>query len=195
MDTVMELIEFEGKYETDLSMLFVFKELVELSFPEAKFIYVQGPDHFFSHKQKENVFGRYRKADFGDNSRAQFTLKEKHSKSNNIKRTETNWEVGNTPLHEVEKGAEIMGLVKDATIYKYCHIYKLPEVTLVFYTVRTEQGRFDHFIEIEVEESLKITEEQALEILVKYEKVLAPLGVSAKNRLKLSLYERYRHGR
>ena len=51
-----------------------------------------------------------------------------------------------------------------------------------------------HFIEIELNESTiyNHTEEEAWTLLMKYEKMLEPLGIHAQKRLRKSLFEMYR---
>jgi adenylate cyclase class IV len=63
----------------------------------------------------------------------------------------------------------------------------------VFYTVKDENNKLAHFVEIELdEESIhKLTLSEAMDKIRKYEKVLEPLGITHKNRLKKSLYEMY----
>lgn len=93
-----------------------------------------------------------------------------------------------------------MGFVFNFTIIKSCQIYKFDEATLVFYTVYdvtdgTTSSKVDHFVEIEVREDLiktGLTEEEAWAIVEKYEKVLAPVGVSNKKRLRLQLWDIYK---
>lgn len=186
----LEHIEFETKYEVESDVLFEFKDLAETLGPK-KFIYVEGPDTFFTVPGRDDIFARYRRATHGDGKRAEFTIKEKHADSNNVIRTETNWRVDNTSKSEVVKGAELMGFKLNTEIFKTCHIYNYSDATLVYYSVR-EGKKVKHFIEIEVREDLEVTEDQAWEIVKKYEEILAPLGISAQRRKRLSLFEMYR---
>ena len=188
-DEVLELVEFETKYEVDESLLHPFKQLVE-GLNLGKCHYVQGIDVFFTKPGRDNIFARYRKAD--NDKRAEFTIKEKHTEANSIKRTETNWRVDNTDFKEIAKGAELMGFKENTTIWKSCHIYDLKDVIAVFYSVRGEDNKMTHFIEIEVHHKLNFTEEQAWDIIKKYEELFAPLGISAKKRKRKSLFEMYR---
>ena len=74
-----------------------------------------------------------------------------------------------------------------------CHIYNFNDATLVFYTVRDEKGTMTHFVEIELDEDNihKLTEEEAWGIIRKYERVLAPIGITHRHRLNKSLFEMY----
>ncbi len=186
----LEHVEFETKYEVEADLLFEFKSLVQELNPK-KFIYVEGPDTFFTTPGRDDIFARYRRATHGDGKRAEFTVKEKHSKNNNIIRTETNWRVDSTPKEDIIKGAELMGFTFNNEIFKTCHIYNFDDATLVYYSVE-ENKKVKNFIEIEVREDLNITEDEAWGIVKKYEEILAPLGISAQRRKKLSLFEMYR---
>jgi len=190
-EEILELVEFETKYETTLDQLFPFKALVE-SMEYKNHKYVQGPDVFFTKGNETNIFARYRKAEHDKSGRAEFTVKEKLQKNSSVIRTETNWRVDKTPYPEIAKGADMMGFEYNTRIWKACHIYDLDDATLVFYTVKDETNKLMHFMEIEVREDLKITEDQGWEIIRKYEAVLAPLGVSAQKRKRKSLFEMYR---
>jgi adenylate cyclase class IV len=87
-----------------------------------------------------------------------------------------------------------LGYDSNFRISKYVQIYQFKDATLPWYTVVDESGKRDTFVEIEVDEKLlhNINEEQAWEIVKKYEAILAPLGITARNRLRLSLFEMYR---
>lgn len=187
---ILKHVEFETKYEVESDVLFEFKDLAESLNPK-KFIYVEGPDTFFTITGRDDIFARYRRATHGDGKRAEFTVKEKHSENNNIIRTETNWRVDNTSREEVVKGAELMGFKLNTEIFKTCHIYNYNDATLVYYSVR-EGKSVRHFIEIEVSEGLELTEDESWDIIKKYEELLSPLGISAQRRKRLSLFEMYR---
>lgn len=189
-DILEPCIEFETKYEVNSDLLFKFKDMVQELNPK-KFVYVEGPDTFFTMEGRDDIFARYRRATHGDGKRAEFTIKEKHKENNSIKRTETNWRVDTTPKHQIVKGAELMGFKLNNEIFKTCHIYNLDDATLVYYSV-SENGKIKNFIEIEVNEDLEVTEDEAWDIIKKYEEILSPLGISAQRRKRLSLFEMYR---
>ena len=79
---------------------------------------------------------------------------------------------------------------------KECHVYKFSDATLAYYSVMTEKMLSpDYYIEIEVDEETihNLTEEQAMDVIKKYESILSPIeGISPKSRLKHSLFEIYR---
>lgn len=210
-DKSLEYVEFESKYAVEDHLLIEFKQLIEALNEKASFIYVEGPDTYFTYPSwwlannpqwdAEGTFVRYRKPSYGlDNGRRQVTWKYKPVGSkNNISREELNWNLTND-VHEkvILRQIEQSGAQFNFSIVKNCHIYKLEDATLVFYTVYdTTDGKpkkADSFIEIEVceEKIASLNSAQALDIIVKYEKALESLGISARKRLKKSLFQMYR---
>lgn len=207
----LDHVEFETKYQVDDHQLIEFKQLVESCEEEKSFIYVEGPDQYFTYPDwwfknnpqwdAEGTFARYRKPSYGlDNGRRQVTWKYKPTgTSNNIQREEYNWDIKDNISDDVViKQLERSGMKFNFSIVKNCHIYKFEKATLVFYTVYDitdgKPKKTDSFVEIEIDEDLirGLTRDQAFEIITKYEKLLAPLGISAKTRLKLALFPRYR---
>jgi predicted adenylyl cyclase CyaB len=195
---IPEFTEFETKYRVDHHQQFLFKQIVG-ELPEIKdFIYVEGPDFYYVNPDRDG-FARYRKPSFGlDNNRAEITVKFKPKDAkNNIVRKEINVRVDGTPENTAKELIQSMGYEFNFSIYKNCQIYKFADATLVFYTVYdTTDGKpknQDSFVEIEVdEEGIKdMVEAQAWAIIEKYEKILEPVGVSAKRRLRKSLFEMY----
>lgn len=184
--------EFETKYKIDTDRQYEFKDLVEKIQDLKDFCYVEGPDVYWT-KGKEN-FQRFRRAAHDKNGKAWLTNKFKSSEANNNIRLEHNIRVDKTPDQEIASYVESLGFKYNFTIYKNCHIYRFADATLVYYSVRDEKGKRTNFIEIEVDEATidKYTENEAWEIVKKYEKVLEPLGIKAQNRLRKSLFEMYR---
>lgn len=194
-DNVMEEVklehhtEFETKYRVEGDLVMKFKEIIsEMDYKN--FVYAEGPDFYYT--KPDGSFLRYRKAT--TEKRSEVTMKEKPSGAkSNIKRKEVNWRVDNTPKDTIIEGALMMGYTFNFSIWKSCHIYNFKDATLVFYTVRDDNNKLDHFMEIELDEDSihKLTLAQAMDKIRKYEKVLEPLGITHKNRLKKSLYEMY----
>lgn len=195
--------EFECKYRVEPHVLIEFKRIVS-ELPELRsFLYVEGPDFYYSHPDfDERSFGRYRRPSFGlDGGRAEWTVKRwlKGAKVS-TKRLEMNWRVDQTAEEDVKRGAEVMGFVFNFSIIKSCQIYKFDDATLVFYTVYdvtdgSTSSKVDHFVEIEVSEKLVskgLTEDEAWGIIEKYEKPLAPIGISPQKRLRKQLWDMYR---
>jgi len=184
--------EFETKYCLDGDKVFEFKQLVENLGEQYDFIYVQGPDHYYT--KSDGSFLRYRKADNDKTGRAELTMKTKPTgASHNILRKEINLRVDKNSFNTIEEFASMLGYSFNFKIWKMCHIYKFKDVTLVFYTVRDEKSEMTHFVEIEIDEDLipKLTEEEAWNIIRKYERVLSPLGITHRHRLNKSLFEMY----
>lgn len=207
----LEHIEFETKYRVEDQNLIIFKQLLDNLASDKKFIYVEGPDFYFTYPKwwfqnnpqwdPNGTFGRFRKPSYGlDNGRRQMTCKYKPCDAkNSIQREEHNIEVGpNTTEATIFKQFERHGMQFNSSIIKNCHIYKLADATLVFYTVYdTTDGKpkkADYFVEIEVDEETitQKTESEAWDVIVKYERILEPVGVSAQKRLRKSLFEMYR---
>jgi len=181
--------EFESKYKIDGDRIYDFKNIVE-SLEGYRFIYVQGPDYYFT--KPDNSFLRYRNAD--NETRAEVTMKEKPANAkNNIIRKEVNWRVDKNSYENIEAGAIMQGYSFNFKISKICHIYNFKDATVVFYTVKDDSHKLNHFIEIEVDEDTihKLTEKDAWAVIEKYEEILKPLGITYRSRLRKSLYEMY----
>lgn len=178
--------EIETKYDASDIDRMAFKNLVRLM-PHKTFIYVESTDIYYS---KGDEFIRYRMPPTNTNSkRAELTLKKKINNDNNVIRTEVNLRVDNNDLGTVEAFCKLLGYTKNFEIFKTCDIYVFDDANLVRYSVVSDDGKTSDFVEIEVDESLDITDEQAKEILLRYEKLLAPLGVTSHRRMKRSLWE------
>jgi len=200
-ELIEKLTEFETKYRVEGHLLTEFKRIVD-RLPNVKkngFIYVEGPDYYFTNG-KGDSFIRYRRPSHGlDNGRAEVTVKIKpDGAKNNIKRQEVNIRVDVTPEDAVREFVKLMGYKPNFNIFKTCHIYNLDDATLVFYNVYDETDgkvtKEDVFVEIEIDEHLvsTLTQEEAMAIISKYEKILEPIGLSAQKRLRKSLFEMYR---
>ncbi len=154
-----EFIEFETKYRVDGSLLFDFKKLIEdkLSHHDA-FLYIESDDIYYT--KGESDFLRYRFSRSKKDKRAELTYKRKTQNANNILREEVNLRVDNNDKDTVEAMVEALNFKRNFKISKMSHIYDFEDVVLPFYTVTDEEGNTDHFMEIEVRESLipKLTE-------------------------------------
>lgn len=185
----MEFLEIESKYRADNIERLKFKEIAEALKPN-DFVYVESTDVYYV--KSETEFLRYRMApDYGKEKRAELAFKKKHSTNNNIVRTEVNLRVDHNKGETVAAFAEGLGYTRNFSIFKICDIYKFEEATLVYYTVKDDEGKYASFIEVEVTEGYPTSQEQAWEILRKFERILEPLGISPQNRLKKSLFEMY----
>lgn len=196
----LDHIEFETKYRVDSNITLPFKLVVEKMPTFKEFIYAEGPDDYFVN---DNLFARYRKeANKGPNARAELTIKIKpEGAKNNIIREEYNVRVDGTPRETIVKFLSALDFKHNFTVMKSCFIYRMDDATLVSYTVADITDGIlkseDHFVEIEVSEEKihDMTENQAWEILIKYEKSLEGLGINPQKRLRKSLYEMYKRDR
>jgi predicted adenylyl cyclase CyaB len=190
MTDKLEFIEFEVKFKVDGSLVYDFKKLAQ-TLPElSEFIYLESDDIYYV---KGDEFIRHRFDPKNLQGRQELTYKRKRD-SNNIYRTENNVRCDGNSIESVAAFCNNLGFARNFKISKYVHIYRFPEVTLPFYTVIDENGQMTHFMEIEInEDNLHgLTEDQCWEIISKWEKILAPLGVTPQKRMKRSLFELYR---
>lgn len=193
----LDHIEFESKYKIDSSILTSFGFLVERMPTFVEYIHAMGPDFYFI---KGDQFIRYRKeAHKGVNARAELTMKIKPKDAkNNIIREEFNIRVDVTPKDTILKFMSALGFKHNFTVTKNCHIYRMEDAILVLYSVADITDgmpkKENWYCEIEVSEEKihTMTESDAWEIIVKYEKALESFGINPQKRLKLSLFEIYR---
>lgn len=187
----LEFHEVEVKFRIDEGRRNEWKQLVESIDEEKTFIYVESDDIYYV---KDDEFLRYRFSNSKKDKRSELTYKSKTEEDNNIVRKEVNLRVDPSDPETVEAFAESQGFFRNFLIKKYVDIYKFKDATLPFYTVIKEDGSRETFLEIEVNEEIihTLTEEEAWSIIKKYEELLAPLGITHKNRLKKSLFEMYR---
>jgi len=198
----LEFHEVEVKFRLDASKLDEWKLLVsglkgQKDFDLKEWIAVDSDDIYFTRppsKDMDYEFVRYRFSDDKKQKRAELTTKCKLSDANNIIRKEFNLRVDNNSKETVEAFIESLGFKRSFTITKHVQIYRFEDATLPYYTVIDDKGKRNTFIEIEVNEEKihKLTKTECWAIIEKYEKVLAPLGISAKNRLRKSLFEMYK---
>ena len=188
--------EIELKYNADDIDRMQFKDLVKSLNPKS-FIYVESEDVYYA--KSENEFLRYRKPSenklSGEEERAELTFKKKTTDKNNWSRIEVNLRVDKNDSFLINAFCEGLGYKRNFSIVKSCDIYYMQEnVDLVYYSVKDENNKYTYFIEIEAMEDCSMTKEQSMELVQKYEKLLAPLGITAQKRKKLSLWEMNRKG-
>jgi|SRR5581483_102249 len=183
-------LEIETKYDASEIDRMAFKKIAEDLSPKS-FIYVESDDVYYINK--DGLFLRYRMPVVNmKDPRAELTPKIKHVEKNNIVRTEPNLRVDGNDPSRVESFCNSIGFSENFRIYKMCDIYHYEDAILVYYTVRDQNGKHANFLEIEVNEDQDISPEQGMDIIQKYEKNLASLGITAQKRKKLSLFEMYR---
>jgi len=187
-----DFLEIESKYSADEIDRMAFKDLVR-SFNPKSFIYVESKDVYYL---RDDEALRYRMPSFnklsGEENRAELTFKKKHKDNNNLIRTEVNLRVDLNDPNLVDAFCTGIGYVKDFEIDKCCDIYYFDDADIVYYSVKDENGKYSYFLEIEALENNQGTKEQSWETVLKYEKMLLPLGITPQKRKKLSLFEIYR---
>jgi adenylate cyclase class IV len=190
--------EYETKYGAKLDDLPAFKAIAEAIPGLKRFVYVDGLDQYYRHPSGGMM--RHRTALHGfEGGRQELTVKLKgEGAKDNINRREWNVRVDGTPHETIDEMIRLgLGMEKDFLVWKSCNIYELDDATLVFYTVvdRTPGAKSapESFIEIEVNEATihTLTEEQARAVILKYEALLAPIGITPQRRMRKSLLERY----
>ncbi len=184
----MKFKEIETKYYADAVSIDSFEKLMEDVLdgrePRKKMMVSSFDDYFTN---KNNDFIRYRYTD----NHGELTIKRKTSDKNNNERIEVNVPTSGDNFRTISAFCSLLGYDYSFGIYKTCRIYWIDKVVMVWYVVydksMKEQRRF---IEIEADEDLDWeSEEEAWKEVVKYEKMLEPLAITAKNRVKKSLFE------
>ena len=187
-----QYLEIECKYNADDIDRIAFKDLIK-SFNPKSFIYVESTDMYYV--RAENEFLRHRLPSenklSGEENRSELTFKKKHLEQNNWTRTEVNLRVDLNDPWLIAAFCEGLGYKKNFSIAKCCDIYFFDDADIVYYTVKDEEGKYAKFVEIEADENAHMTPEQSWEVVLKYEKMLLPLGITAQKRKRLSLFEMY----
>ncbi len=196
-DEILVLTEFETKYKTTEDKRLHFKRLMDSQKEPSSFLYVESDDIYFVRgpSKEADRFIRLRFSNHKNVKEKFFTVKKKLSDKNSIQRIEVDLRIDPTTEYEakVREFCDIIGYKENFRITKFCDIYNFTDAVLVYYSViDLETQKLDHFMEIEVNEHLEFTEDQAWDIIKKWEKVLEPLGIKAQNRTRLSLFEMYR---
>jgi adenylate cyclase class IV len=189
-----EYLEVEVKYNADEISRTAFKDLARSLNPKT-FLYVESKDVYYV--RQEDEFLRYRMPSENrlcgdDETRSELTFKKKHKENNNWVRTEVNLRIDKNDPALVHAFCEGLGYKKNFSIGKNCDIYFFDDADIVFYSVQDEDGKYANYLEIEASEDIGMTYEQSWEVVMKYEKLLLPLGISPQKRKKLSLYEMYK---
>lgn len=180
----MHFKEIETKYDaSDIKMSDFLKIIETLSI--RKKLMVSSYDEYYT--DKNDNFVRYRHhADRGE-----LTIKRKTNDKNNLDRIEVNLPTIGDNVKTTSAFLELLGYEPNFSIYKTCNIFWTGKVDLVYYVVYDiELKEKRRFIEIEADEELEWeSEEEAWTEILKYEKMLEPLGITPKNRLRKSLFE------
>ncbi len=183
----MQFKEIEYKYDGSSLQMEKFTDLME-TFRINKRMMVSSFDDYFV--DAAGNFVRYRYTD----DRGELTIKRKLSDKNNNERVEVNVPTAGDNLKTVAAFVDLLGYKHNFGIYKSCRIFWIDKVVMVYYVVYDKELKeLRRFVEIEANEDLQWdTEEEAWNEIDKYEKLLEPLGITPKNRLKKSLFEIFR---
>jgi adenylate cyclase class IV len=182
----MHFKELETKYYADNIGMDDFIKLVQPLNPE--WIMVSSYDDYFTNDKDE--FIRYRYHDH----MGELTIKRKTTDANNNNRVEVNVPTDGKSGASIQAFVDLLGYKKNFSIFKTCKIAFLEKAVLVYYVVYDENlNEKKRFIEVEAKESYNwASEEEAWATVVEYETMLAPLGITPKNRLKKSLFELFK---
>ena len=184
----MKFKEIETKYDATNIKMSDFLKIVD-NLPVDKKLMVSSYDDYFTNHKGE--FVRYRHSP----DRGELTIKQKmEGAKNNNERVEINLPTSGDNLPAVTAFLGLQGYEYNFGIYKTCNIFWTGKVDLVYYVVYDKELKeLRRFIEVEaLEEETWECEEQAWEEVVKYEKLLEPLGITPQHRLKKSLFELFK---
>lgn len=182
----MDFKEIETKYYATSISMGDFVKLVEPMNQE--WIMVSSYDDYFTNEKDE--FIRYRYHDH----MGELTVKRKTTETNNLNRLEVNLKTEGKSSKSVAAFVNLLGYKLNFSIFKTCKIAFLEKVVLVYYIVYDQNmNELNRFIEVEAREDYHwSSEDSAWEEVLKYEKLLEPLGITPRNRLKKSLFELFK---
>ncbi len=182
----MHFKELETKYYATNIGMDDFVKLVQPLNPE--WVMVSSYDDYFTNNSDE--FIRYRYHD----TMGELTIKRKTQDTNNNNRVEVNLPTQGKSSKAVEAFVDLLGYKLNFSIFKTCKIAFLEKAVLVYYVVYDQNlNELQRFIEVEANEKYPWTSEQeAWDEVVKYEKMLEPLGITPKHRLRKSLFELFK---
>jgi len=182
----MHFKEIETKYYAASIGMEEFTKLVEPLNPE--WMMVSSYDDYFTNDKDE--FIRYRYHD----TMGELTIKRKTSDLNNNNRVEVNLPTQGKSSKAVEAFVDLLGYKPNFSIFKTCKIAFLEKAVLVWYVVYDPNMKeLERFVEIEANEKYSWqSEEEAWAEVTKYEKMLEPLGITPKHRLRKSLFELFK---
>lgn len=184
----MHFKEVETKYDAEKINISQFHEIVN-KLNVRKRLLVSSFDDYFTNDCGEFVRYRHRP------DRGELTIKKKTEDRNNNQRTEVNIPTSGDNLEAVSAFLGLQGYTYNFGIYKTCDIFWTDKVDLVYYVVYDKNFKeLRRFIEIEADESLEWeSEEEAWNEVLKYEKMLEPLGITPQHRLRKSLFEVFKN--
>jgi hypothetical protein len=182
--------ELEYKYNAENVKLIDFQKLME-DLNIVNYVDASSWDIYYTRPGEKEEFLRYRKSP----TIPELTRKRRVSETNVWERIEVDIPLDPKRIKEddIKAWATLDGMMENFRIYKSCFIYFLEDINYVYYTVYDinmhEKGRF---MEVEINKHrLEELGDRAKDVLKEGEDKLAPLGISAKNRMRLSLFDRF----
>lgn len=185
-----KFLEIETKYDANEIDRLKFK-VIARSLNPTRFIYGEGTDVYYV-KENDDFLRHRMPMVNSDDTRSELTFKKKSTEKNNMIRTEVNLRIDLNKQELVAAFCEGIGYKKNFSVYKMFDIYFFDDANIVYYSVLDDFGKTANFVEIEASEEIGMTEDQAWEVVQKYEKLLSPVGITAQKRKRLSLFEMYR---
>ena len=179
--------EIEVKYSADDIKFESFMKIID-QLPVVKKMTVSSFDDYFVSEGGD--FIRYRYTD----GTGELTIKRKLHKQNNNERIEVNVPTSGDNFNTIQAFVSLLGYKHNFGIFKTCKIFWFDKVDLVYYVVYDKEFKeLRRFIEIEALEDVEWeSEEQAWSEVLKWEKLLEPIGITPQNRMKRSLFELFR---
>ena len=181
----MKFKEIEFKYDASDVSMEKFIEIAETLNPGKRMLVSSHDDYFVDSK---NNFIRYRHHD----ARGELTIKRKMSDKNNNERIEVNLPTSGDNFAATEAFVNLLGYKHNFGIFKTSKIYWVDNVVIAYYVVFNKNTLKEErrFIEIEADEDYAWPSEAlAWAHVEKYEKILEPLGISSRHRMRKSLFE------
>lgn len=188
-DNFVKFKEIESKYDATNIKMSDFLKIID-TLPIRKKLMISSYDDYFTNKNGE--FVRYRHHP----DRGELTIKKKMpGAKNNNERVEVNMPTAGDNLPAVTTFLGLQGYDHNFGIYKTCNIFWTDKVDLVYYVVYDKELKeMRRFIEIEADEHLEWeSEDEAWNEVLKYEKLLEPLGITPQHRLRKSLFEIFKN--
>lgn len=182
----MDFKEIETKYHAGHIDLADFVELVDTLKPE--WLMISSYDDYFVNNAGDFIRYRYHDA------MGELTIKRKTKSSNNTNRIEVNIPTEGKDSKTVAAFINLLGYRFNFSIFKTCKIAALEKITLVYYIVYDDSlNERYRFIEIEANEHYPWSSEtEAWDEILKYEKMLKSIKITAKNRMRKSLFELFK---
>lgn len=184
----MQFREIETKYDASEISLQEFNSLVKSKWKVKKQLLVSSYDDYFT--DKDENFLRYRHKE----GRGELTIKRKLDTQNNNRRVEVNLPTSGDNMEAVTRFAELLGYKHNFCVYKTCQVYWIDDMVICYYVVYDQEWKEKRrFLEIEADEDHSWeSEAQAWAAVEEYERAFEPLGITAKNRSKKSLFEMFK---